>query len=334
MEDRIKIWGKSVPFNTGKSKMEILDVHPEYHFFQMYLKHPGIFSRNTEYVEDMSGNDTVVYKSEIQTGYAKETFNDEPFLIPHLVAGSDRCIITVPGGGYLNKSMENEGAGIARFLNAAGISCFVLWYRSYPYLYPVPALDLQRAVRYVRFHAKEFGIHPSKIGVVGFSAGGNCCANLITILRNSPVGVAGYTPDEVDQTDATVALGGLIYPALDLENMKVFMRAFVPKEQLIDPESRETLGKFFTHKYHILPTDPAQFIAFANNDALVPPQGMREYFEALVDKDVPAKLMVFKKGGHGFGDCEGGWLHRLLTKEARAWKTGFSDWANQLFDRL
>ncbi len=335
MEEKIKIWGENIPYNTGKSKLEVMDIHPEYSQLEILIKHPGIFKRKVEFNEDMSGNDTLVYNTEIKTGIAKETFEDVPFLIPHLVAGSDRCIITVPGGGYLNKSMDNEGTGIAKFLNEAGISCFVLWYRSYPYLYPVPTLDLQRAVRHIRFHAADYGIDPRKIGMVGFSAGGNCCGNLLNLLRNAPVSYPGYEEDEIDKTDASVALAGLVYPAIDLETYKVFMESFIDREQLRDETQRNKLARQFTLKYHVESGDPPQFICHARNDFLVPFQGSVDYYEALVAKGVPAKFLGLMKGNHGFGACESkSWLVRSAQRHASRWKDEFSNWANEIFDSL
>lgn len=335
MEERIKIWGDSIPYNTGRSKLEVMDIHPEYRQLEILLKHPGIFNKKVEFTEDMSGNDTMVYNTEIKTGIARETFDDEPYLIPYIVPGSDRCILSVPGGGYLNKSMDNEGMGIARFLNKAGISCFVLWYRSYPYLYPVPTLDLQRAVRYVRYHANDYGIDSRKIGMVGFSAGGNCCGNLLNLLRNAPVDYPGYSEDEIDRMDATVALAGLVYPAIDLENYKVFMGAYIDRNELRDATKREKLAREFTIKYHIEPDDPPQFICHARNDFLVPFQGSVDYFNALVAKGVPAKFLDLKKGNHGFGACENkSWWARSGQGYASRWRDEFSNWANNIFDEV
>ena len=133
-KELIPIWGDVIPGNTGESK------HDRMHW-----------------------DDTLVYREEIKDGYAKETYADVPFLVPYLVPGSKKCVISCPGGAYLSKSIDNEGEQIAEFLNAAGISCFVLWYRAYPYKAPYMFLDLQRAIRFLRFHAEEYGFDPDQI---------------------------------------------------------------------------------------------------------------------------------------------------------------------------
>jgi acetyl esterase/lipase len=117
----------------------------------------------------------------------------------------------VVSGGYAYKSITEEGTGIAKASNEDGIFTFVLWYRLNLYKAPVPWLVLQRAIRYVKYHAKEYGINPKKVGVTDFSAGAHRSAAMLNILRNSPVDYSRYIEDEIDKVDCSVALAGLIY---------------------------------------------------------------------------------------------------------------------------
>ena len=333
MEEQIAIWGKDIPYNTGEDKLSLMDIHPEYNFIDMFIRHPGIFSKKED-IDDFSGNETNIYKEEIQKGPAKPTFDDEPFLIPYLKEGSDRAMIIVPGGGYLTKSMDNEGREIAGIFHAAGISSFVLWYRSYPYLHPVPCLDLQRAVRYVRHHADAYGIDRNKVGIIGFSAGGNCCGNLVNILRNKPVEYEGYEQDEVDAEDAMPALAGLIYPALDLERQKVFTAVLIGKDAYRDKTQRDRMATLLTQKTQIRSDSPPQFLCHAKNDSLVNWQCSQDYYDALLEKGVIARLVLLKAGGHGFGSCMQKGIFGLLAKRAREWLPAFTSWANGLFDAM
>ena len=78
--------------------------------------------------------------------------------------------------------MEKEGAVEARWLNDHGVSAYVLQYRLSPaYRYPAPMQDGARAVRFVRSHAKDWGLRPDAIGVWGFSAGGHLAGYLATL---------------------------------------------------------------------------------------------------------------------------------------------------------
>lgn len=82
------------------------------------------------------------------------------------------CVIVMAGGSYTSKAVH-EGKVVAQKINEAGIHAAVLDYRVVPYSRDIILLDAKRAVRYLRYHAEEMSILPDKIGVLGFSAGGN-----------------------------------------------------------------------------------------------------------------------------------------------------------------
>jgi acetyl esterase/lipase len=76
---------------------------------------------------------------------------------------------------------DHEGKQIAEWLNSLGVSAFVLQYRLGPrYRHPAPLQDAQRAIRTVRARAKEWGVDPSRIGILGFSAGGHLASTAAT----------------------------------------------------------------------------------------------------------------------------------------------------------
>ena len=109
-------------------------------------------------------------------GAAGAEDRDKPSITIYLPAAetsSGAGVVICPGGGYGNLSMEKEGSHIADWLNARGIAGFVLKYRLGPrYHHPAPLDDAQRALRYVRTHAPELHIQPDRVGIWGFSAGG------------------------------------------------------------------------------------------------------------------------------------------------------------------
>ena len=94
-----------------------------------------------------------------------------PSLVAFPVADSRGAVIVMPGGGYSHKA-QHEGAPVARMLNEAGVSAFVLDYRVAPCPHEAPLCDAKRAIRVVRALGYE------KVAVLGFSAGGHlaCCA--------------------------------------------------------------------------------------------------------------------------------------------------------------
>ncbi len=113
---------------------------------------------NETYKDEERTIDTFTYLYEIEGDYEKETYEDIPYMIPYLSEGSDRAVIVLPGGGFSFKSMDGsngEGRDVAVALQEKGITAFVLHYRSNPYEWPIPQLDLQRAVRYLKYHAND-----------------------------------------------------------------------------------------------------------------------------------------------------------------------------------
>ena len=82
------------------------------------------------------------------------------------------AFLILPGGAFTNRVADHEGVQIARFLNAHGISGFVLRYRIQPnYRNNISVLDANRAIRFIRAHAAEYKISPDRVGTIGFSAG-------------------------------------------------------------------------------------------------------------------------------------------------------------------
>ncbi len=89
-------------------------------------------------------------------------------------ATSSAGVIIAPGGGYSGLAMNHEGRQVANFFNSLGVTAFVLRYRLGPqYRHPIELGDAQRAIRMVRARAKEFGVSPDRVGMMGFSAGGH-----------------------------------------------------------------------------------------------------------------------------------------------------------------
>src|SRR5664279_213965 len=91
------------------------------------------------------------------------------------------AVIICPGGGYTNLAMGYEGTDVARRFNESGIAAFVLKYRipdtsTMIHKQIGPLQDAQRAIQVVRYHSREWGINPARIGIMGFSAGGHLAA--------------------------------------------------------------------------------------------------------------------------------------------------------------
>lgn len=219
-----------------------------------------------------------------------------------------------PGGGYVHVAM---GGGIPRALNAAGITVFELKYR-------LPAgrwragpdavlQDGQRAMRLIRANAARCSIDPSKLAVLGFSAGGHGAATLVA--RSS-----AQTYDAVDEVDTESArpdLAGLMFPVIALD------RSFahpVSREKLLGPDAPADLAARYSPDLHVTANSPPTFLAHAYDDQVVPVENSIAMFRALRAAHVPAELHVFDKGGHGI---------KLPGTPNKAWMDLFLSWSNQ-----
>lgn len=193
-----------------------------------------------------------------------------PSLTPFLPKGAGkritRAVIVCPGGAYDVLAVDYEGYEIAEALAKAGIAAFVLKYRV-PRQREAALRDALRAVRYLRFHAEEFGVDPSSIGIMGFSAGGHLAA-----WCAGSSGKKVYAPiDEVDRVSARPDNLGLIYPAYLEEKPR----------------------------FPLLKDHPPTFLLQASDDPYFP--SYTAYEKELLKKKLPLEAHVYPEGGHGFG---------------------------------
>ena len=145
--------------------------------------------------------------------------NDPADFRPHILTypaqGNIKgAVLICPGGAFQFKSMYPEGYSVAERLSALGYQCFIVSYRLSPYSQAESALDLARAVRYVRYNAKAYGIEEKDIAIVGFSAGGILCGEHALNWKGtvSPTKLdINYVPDALDRVNANIAAVGHIY---------------------------------------------------------------------------------------------------------------------------
>jgi predicted esterase len=120
------------------------------------------------------------------------------------------AFLVIPGGAFTNRGMDNEGVQIAKFLNRNGIAGFVLRYRigaNYPSR-NISTMDGQRAMRWIRAHAAEFGVAPERIGIIGFSAGAELEGDA---FYNAVVAGNPDAADPIDRLSAQANFSALIY---------------------------------------------------------------------------------------------------------------------------
>jgi len=198
-----------------------------------------------------------------------------PSITPYLPArdkASRAAIIVVPGGGHRELWMDHEGYRVGQWLSDRGIAAFVLKYRlakqdGSTYTIEGDSLpDVQRAIRLVRSHAVDWDIAADRVGVIGFSAGGELAALAATQYDDGTRDAA----DPADRESSKPAFVALIYPAIP-QNMNL---------------SKDT---------------PPTFLLCGEDDDPAISQGVPELYLALKRAGASAELHVLTEVGHGFG---------------------------------
>jgi acetyl esterase/lipase len=206
------------------------------------------------------------------------------------------AVIICPGGAYWGLAIDHEGAQIARWLNGLGITAFVLKYRlpdnSIMENKSIgPMQDGQRAIRIVRSHAKEWGINPDKIGIMGFSAGGHLAATLSTHFNEK-----AYQPE--DSTSARPDFSLLIYPVISMDSVITHLGSRV---NLLGGNPSSELVKHFSNELQVSSETPPAFMVHSLDDGAVPVQNSINYALSMHKFNIPCELHLYQTGGHGYG---------------------------------
>ena len=254
----IQLWPNGAPGSEGKTAPEAVRISPEGEHIVSSVHHPSL----------------TVY-------------------LPSKEKATGAGVVIIPGGGHRELWMDHEGYRIAQWLSDHGVAGFIVKYRlaaepGSPYKVERESLaDVQRAIRTVRSRAAEWNIDPQRIGVIGFSAGGQLAALAATRFDSGNTGAA----DPIDRENSKPAFQALIYPGLPAdENQRL---------------SKET---------------PPAFLLCGEDDRPDIAQGLPELYIALRRTGVSAELHIFAGVGHGFG------LRDALKGPVAGWLDLFYGW--------
>jgi acetyl esterase/lipase len=206
------------------------------------------------------------------------------------------AVVIAPGGGYSILAWDLEGEEVAQWLNSIGVTGIVLKYRVPDHPkdgnHVRPLQDAQRAISVARSKAKEWGLDPERIGVLGFSAGGHLAASTLTNSDRR-----AYQPvDDADRASCRPSFGVLVYPAY-LTNKE---------------------GTALAPEIRVAKDTPPVFFAHASNDPISSENSVQMYL-ALKRSGVPAELHIYPTGGHGYG-------LRPTEETVTTWPQRCADW--------
>ncbi len=214
---------------------------------------------------------------------------------PKKTVTNGSAILICPGGGYSHLAMYKEGKKVALWLNSLGITAFVLKYRMPTDLIMKdksigPLQDAQEAIRTIRRNAKEWNIDPTKIGVLGFSAGGHLASTIATHYQDNVY--------DADPISARPDFCILIYPVISMEESITHNGS---KNSLLGPNASKELIAKYSNEKQVNANTPKTFIVHASDDNVVPVENSIQYYMNLKKHNVPVEMHLYQNGGHGFG---------------------------------
>jgi acetyl esterase/lipase len=215
--------------------------------------------------------------------------------LPRTMSQNTPAVVVCPGGGYVQLAMNHEGRQVANYLNSLGIAAFVLRYRLGPrYHHPIELGDAQRAIRTLRSHAADWRLDPSRIGIMGFSAGGHLA---MTAATNFDGGVA-RAQDAVDRFSSRPDFVVLGYPVISMTEAWTHPGS---KTNLLGTTPDPALARSLSGELAVIKDTPPTFIFHTNADTAVPTENSVYYYLALRKMGVAAEIHIFEKGPHGVG---------------------------------
>jgi acetyl esterase/lipase len=256
----------------------------------------------------------VIYGRKFGTALTMDVFT------PKEKRNGSGVIFCVSGGWFSSHDNVNPGF-LNEFLNR-GYVCFAVVHGSQPkFTIPEVLEDMHRATRYIRHHAKDYGVDPERLGICGGSAGGH----LSLMQGNAPKKGDEKAKDPVEKESSKVAAVGCFFPPTDFLNygkegavmlgrgtLEGFKAPFDFTEfdrktnsfNLIHDESRrQEIGKMISPVYHVTKASAPALIIHGNADTLVPLQQAERIIRRYQEEEVPYKLVV-KPGGHGWAGMD------------------------------
>ena len=228
-----------------------------------------------------------------------DTPTDKPDLTVYRPEKSNgTAVVVCPGGGYGGLAMDHEGKQVGEFFAKAGVTAFVLKYRTANKERPgplgaAPLTDVQRAIRTARAKAKDYGLDPKRIGVMGFSAGGHLAS---TAATHFDAGLA--QGDAIDKTSCRPDFAILAYPVITMEAGVTHNGT---RNNLLGANPDPKLLELYSNEKQITKETPPTFIFHTSADTAVVPENAVRFYLACKKAGVPVEMHIYEKGRHGVG---------------------------------
>ena len=228
-------------------------------------------------------------------GYRKTSEPTLALYLPDSKKATGAGVNICPGGAYEFLSYKLEGIKIAEEFVKNGIAAFILKYRLPSDSIMVdksigPLQDAQQAIKVVREHAREWGVDPERIGIMGFSAGGHLASTAGTHFNKA------YIPNEKG-TSLRPDFLILVYPVISMEERWTHKGS---RTNLLgeSPDPEKIL--LFSNDRQVTGDTPPTWLTQTGDDSIVPVKNSILFYEALIRNKVSAEMHLYPKGDHGF----------------------------------
>lgn len=229
------------------------------------------------------------------------------------------AVMICPGGGYAIEAAGHEGVDVAQWFNSFGVTAFVLKYRLpdsklWSDKHEVALQDALQGMKLIRENATKYHINPNKIGVMGFSAGGHLAATLSTHWHKASdlSNLKQATDFEIYKPNFSI----LMYPVISAGSFK-HAGSFV---NLLGKNPSQEMLDYFSNEKQVSDKTPPTLLVHATDDKGVPVENSMLYYDALRVAKVPASLLIYENGGHGFG------MARKQKGSVKKWSEHCKDW--------
>jgi acetyl esterase/lipase len=231
-----------------------------------------------------------------QIRYSKVSKPTLQIFLPPAGKANGAAVVIIPGGGYGIVAYTHEGIDIATQFNKMGVAAFVLKYRlpsdaTMEDKSIGPLQDAQQAIKTVRDRASEWGVDTSRVGIIGFSAGGHLASTAGTHFNQETISNKEHTNLRPD----FMILG---YPVISLTDSLMHKGS---RDNLLGPSPTAEQVNSFSNELQVSKQTPPTFLLHAGDDKAVKVGNSIRFYEALLRNQVPAEMHIYPKGGHGFG---------------------------------
>ncbi len=229
------------------------------------------------------------------------------------------AVVICPGGGYRIEASGHEGVDVAQWFNSFGVTAFVLKYRLpddalWANKHEVALQDALKAMQLVRTNATKYKVDPNRIGIMGFSAGGHLASTVSTHWQSAPsmTGLKNLPNAEICKPNFSI----LIYPVISSGPFK-HAGSF---ELLLGKNPSAEQMEYYSSEKQVSEKTPPTLLVHATDDKGVPVENSLMYYDALRKYKIPASILVYENGGHGFG------LGKKQKGSVKHWPDGCQAW--------